>query len=114
MGVGFWGRLFGTKEVINGIGGYIDDATFSPQEKARHALDYIKATSGYNLARRIIAIMWIAVSLLLIITTAVLIVLELPTADKMISFLVDFLLVPTGMVLTFYYGSGIAKRIKGK
>ena len=116
-------------DVAKGVGGWIDDLSFTEQEKSEanlklldHKLKWIAATQGMNLARRYLAILF-AMNFLIsfqvcLIATVIGFALELDVTT-----LVDAVVKIVGVfqigwamvtILVFYFGKGIAEGVKSK
>lgn len=54
--MGFWGRLFGTEKVVDGLYNGIDKSFFTDEEKANHFLKILKAYEPFKLAQRLLAL----------------------------------------------------------
>lgn len=119
----FWGQLFGSKEVIGKTVDAVintgDALVFTEEEKSqanmeklKWILEFHKASSGSNIARRLIAIMYSFAFLTLIGVVAALYGLGMDVAgDKIFALLTDTLVVPMGMIITFYFLAGTAHDI---
>lgn len=101
-GVGaFFGKLFGTdkalESVVNGVSSSLDKLVYTDEEKAedhaksvtearRMVVDWMAATSGQNLARRLIALaitgVWLGMYLLSVFANMVAVFIE--TDDKLV------------------------------
>jgi len=140
----FWGRLFGAPEIVDKTVDAVvatgDALFYTEEEKAESkqkvldwALKWHEATSGSRLARRFIGVMFTAVFLALVVITAVLygfgaffqatdpetgavITHAATNAGTAIATLVaDALVIPVGIIVTFYFGGpAIANIKKGK
>lgn len=54
--MGFWGKVFGTEKVIDGIYNGVDKIIFTPEEKADHFLRILKAYEPFKLLQRFLAL----------------------------------------------------------
>lgn len=105
-------------------GGFINDLSYTPAEKARDmaaqgkaATEFVKATLGENTekskTRRELAVMWIKVQLYLVLTTAICIPLAVIFPDqgkeifKMMFQLTTctLMITGTGCVMVYFFGS---------
>lgn len=122
----FFGRLFGSDNVINkaadGIYNGVDQAFFTNQEKAQHFLDLLKAYEPFKLAQRFLALVvsvpyvltWLMSALMLVVSAFV-----DPEAGKRIEEAArvlgelnnDTLGVPVSLVLAFYFGGGAVEGV---
>ncbi|PUB82389.1 MAG: hypothetical protein DBP02_15155 [gamma proteobacterium symbiont of Ctena orbiculata] len=114
----FWKRLFGSEDVV---GKTVDAAIkagdaliFTDEEKDRAnqkklewLLEFHKVSSGSNVARRFLAVMFSAVFLLLILVAALLYIVGLDAiAEKILTLIVETLVHPEMLVMVFYFGHG--------
>jgi hypothetical protein len=114
----FFKRLFSAPETIEKATDAVihtgDALFFTDEEKSaanQKRLDWLlkfhQASSGSQIARRFLAIMFSGVFLILLLVTAGLYISGMTeTADKLMRLNVDTLVVPVGMILTFYFGAG--------
>ena len=94
----------------------LDNAFFTAQEKGAWTLKYLNATLPMNLSRRIIAMsitfVWALSAMTLLILTVVAGLFEsavvAQTAQGVYQFMRDILNIPFGLVMTLYFGKGIA------
>lgn len=112
-----WGlisRLF-EKIDVNDVTSKMDDWNFTEEERSKAGFEWLKLTmnEGYNLARRYIAISWIIVTLFMALCTFAAIAFGVSTAAAMKAFIVEMMLMPTQLILGFYYGPGIISKVRG-
>lgn len=73
-------------------------------------LEYHKASVGSNLARRFIAVMTMGVFLLMVLLVSGLYISGLTAiATSVYKIIIDILMVPVGMILAFYFSSGMVR-----
>lgn len=117
---GFFGALFSAPGAISKVTDAViksgDALVFTEEERSRASqkqlewiLKYHQATSGSNLARRVIAIMVMGVFLTLILVTAGLIVFDVETYKALIDLVSDTLAIPVSLVVGFYYYIGVKR-----
>jgi hypothetical protein len=61
--MGLIGKIFGTKDAVDAVKDGVDAVFFTPEEKARHMLDLLKAYEPFKLIQRVLASMVTAVYL---------------------------------------------------
>ncbi len=122
----FWGRIFGTPEVIGKTTDAViaagDKIFYTDEEKAeahQKTLDWVlkfhEASKGSNVARRLIAVMFTAVFLLLVLVTAAAIVMGATNvAPALTEFMAKMLSVPMSLIVGFYFSSGMVRDWRGK
>ena len=120
----FWSRLFSAPEVVEkSVDAVInagDKLIFTDEEKSDARAKYLdwllrfhQASSGSNLARRLLSLMFVSVFLFVILVDMYLILLgQKEAADQLMKLLGDTLVWPVGTIVVFYYGSGIARDLK--
>ena len=76
-------------------------------------LKFHEASKGSNIARRYLAVMFSGVFLLLVVATAIVVGLGLSeTADRLMELITETLVVPVGMIITFYFLTGGIREYK--
>ena len=117
----FFGRLFSSPDVIEkSVDAVIksgDMLVFTDEEKsvaAQKTLDWLlefhKASSGSQIARRYIAVMVVLVFLALVIACAVFVGFShTETAEALLGLITDTLVWPVSVIMVFYYGAGMVK-----
>ncbi len=114
--------LFGSNKQVAKVTSAVikagDAMFFTKEEKSQASmkrlefvLKFHQATSGSNVARRLIAVMVVAVFLLLIVITAGLIAFDASSAGAMKVFIVDALGESVRVIIGFYFTAGIVNRV---
>lgn len=117
----FWARLFASPEVVNKTVDAVintgDALFFTDEEKSQANMEKLKwilqfhqVSAGSNLARRLLSVMFAFTFLGLIMAIAVLYGFGLNSEGNLIFGLVtETLVVPMGMIITFYFLSGMSR-----
>ena len=116
-----WARLFSAPAVVEkSVDAAIaagDKLVYTDEERAEmtsQRLEWIlrfhEASSGSRIARRLLAVMFAAVFLFLILLTAGLLVAGLTDrATALLNLVGETLVIPVGMIVTFYFAAGALK-----
>lgn len=122
----FWGRIFGAPEIVEKTTDAViaagDKIWYTEEEKAEAGmkrlewiLKFHQASSGSNLARRLVAVMMVAVFLVLVIADAVLVVLGMEVAAaSLFKLIADTLVSPVGIIIAFYFAAGMVRDYTAK
>ena len=116
----FWARVFGAPDVVNKTVDAVvntgDKLFFTDEEKSesnQKLLDWVlafhKATEGSNLARRLVAVLTTSVFLSMVVLVAGLTAFGVGTAAATLNVITELLVVPMGMIMTFYFTAGIVR-----
>lgn len=116
----FWKNLFSAPEVVSKATDAVintgDALVFTEEERSEAnmrqlewVLEFHKASTGSNLARRWIAVMTTAIFLLLVVMTAILTVLGWGNTEALMGLISETLVVPMGLIMGFYFTSGIVR-----
>jgi len=95
------------KQLFKFSSGFLDESLLSKEELIKYKLAMVKATTGYDLARRLIGVGWTYTTLLMAFITFLLVIFGVDTSDEAAQFLIDFMLNPTMVVMVFYFGPGL-------
>lgn len=120
-----WGSIFGssknTETVVNGAVNGIDKLFFTAEEKSEASakagewfLKYLEATQPQNLARRLIAIMIVALWSLLIVAGVALYKFDAAYSQFIFDILADVVMNPFLMVMGFYFAAHVLRSWQGK
>ncbi len=105
-------KIFGggdtTKAIISGI----DKAWFTDQEKSDYLLKYLAATQPQNLARRLIAVIVVALWSLMIIVGVAAHPWMPAWSDKVFFVLEDVVNTPFSIIIGFYFAAHLARAWK--
>lgn len=122
----FWSRVFATPDAVSDALGMVRDAgdamVFTEEERSRAdlkrlewTLEFMRASSGSNLARRLIAVMLVFTFLLIVLGIAVCIIAGAnDIATRLQDLLVDTLVDPVGIIIAFYFMSGMVRDYSGR
>ena len=117
----FWGRLFGTPEIVKDVTDAVvsgaDKIVFTEEERSEANmarlewfLRFHEASKGSNLARRLIAVMFTGAFLFLILMAGYLAILGFKDRSALVLDIVaDTLVVPMGLIISFYFASGMVR-----
>lgn len=120
----FFKSLFSAPEVVSKATDAViktgDALVFTDEERSvanQKILDWTlkfhEASKGSNIARRYLAVMFSGVFLLLVVATAIVVGLGLSeTADRLMELITETLVVPVGMIITFYFLTGGIREYK--
>jgi len=120
----FFKSLFSAPEVISKATDAViktgDALVFTDEERSvanQKILDWTlkfhEASKGSNIARRYLAVMFSGVFLLLVVATAIVVGFGLSeTADRLMELITETLVVPVGMIITFYFLTGGIREYK--
>jgi len=98
------------KQLFKFGSGFLDESLLSKEELIKYKLAMVKATTGYDLARRLIGMGWTYTTLAMAFITFLLVVFNVGTAAAATQFLIDFMLNPTMLVMVFYFGPGLISK----
>ena len=131
--MGFWGRLFGSENVISkaadGIYKGVDKAWYTDEEKAEGFLNLLKAYEPFKLAQRLLALtvalpyvaVWLLCALMIVVSAFVdpAYGKQIEEASRLLGELNnDTLGTPVALVLSFYFAGGalegVVSRFKEK
>lgn len=123
----FFKQLFSApdvvKDTVDAVREAGDKIVFTEEEKSdanQKYLDWLlkfhEASSGSNLSRRLLALMFVGVFLFIILVVVYVILLgQMDVADKLLKLLNDTLVWPVSVIVIFYYGSGYVRDyVRGK
>lgn len=117
----FFSRLFSAPETVSKT---VDaaiktgDALFftdeekskADQKKLDWLLEFHKASSGSNVARRLLSLMFSTVFLFMVLVTMYLVLLgQTESAREVLMLISDTLVWPVGVIIVFYFGSGMVR-----
>lgn len=125
----FWGRLFGSENVIkraaDGIYNGVDKAIYTDQEKAGGFLNLLKAYEPFKVAQRLLALVVSIPYVLVWLMSAGMLVAagfvdpaygkQIEESARVLAELNNETLgLPTALVLGFYFGGGAVEGVVGK
>jgi len=121
--MGFWSGLFGggdiASKVVDGVISGADALVYTDQEKAvaaqkklDFALEWLRASGASNLARRYIAIMFVAYFLAYLTAVSVAMVWWPSVGSVLAKILGNYLYVPFSGIMGFYYLTSVIRARK--
>ena len=120
--MGILGKIFGTKEAIDTVKDGVDAVFFTPEERAKHLIDLLKAYEPFKLIQRILASMVTCVYLGIWVISAIIYICSLffdpcETQCNYTQFLQaskdlaqmnnDTLGLPFATIMALYFGGGM-------
>ncbi len=106
------GAIFGSSKHTGTVLSGIDKAFFTKEEKSEYFLKYLAATQPQNLARRLIAVLVVALWALLILIGIVAHYFNEKYADFIFDLLRDVVNTPFTIIIGFYFAAHLARAWK--
>ncbi len=110
--MGWFIAIFGgeQKGLVEKVSGGLDALVFTDQEKSEMFLDYLRTTSGQNVARRYGAvIIWLLFSILVLLTVALYLFGAVEQSKYVKGILTELVLEPFMLVNAFYYAAHLVR-----
>jgi len=111
--MGFFGKLFGSSDVVEKGLSVVDAAFYTDEERAEMKERILKAYEPFKLAQRLLALMFSAVFLVLLVFLVVLsFFCDISDQIKIIAqYMSSEFTTPIMIILAFYFGGGAAEGI---
>ena len=106
------GAIFGSSKHTGTVLSGIDKAFFTKEEKSEYFLKYLAATQPQNLARRLIAVIVVALWALLIIIAVVVWPWMPDWSERIFSILKSVVNTPFSIIIGFYFAAHLARAWK--
>ena len=107
------GAIFGSSDTTKAVISGLDNAFFTDQEKSGYLLKYLAATQPQNLARRMIAVIVVALWALLILLAVAVYPWQADYSMRIFAILQDVVNMPFSIIIGFYFAAHLARAWQG-